>query len=83
MKKSMIKSMAVLCVCAAFASCSHDADFEPISKFEQNKSEYENNFVKKYGAIDPNQSWDFTSNGNAAQARVTRANVPYESKQKP
>lgn len=79
MKKSMIKSMAVLCVCAAFASCSHDADFEPISKFEQNKSEYENNFVKKYGAIDPNQSWDFTNNGNTAQARVTRSVAPYES----
>ena len=27
----------------------------------QKKSEYEANFVKKYGAVDPNKSWDLSS----------------------
>lgn len=45
----------------AFMSCSHD-DFnfsENASK--QLESEYEANFIKKYGAINPNQTWDFAT----------------------
>ena len=34
---------------------------EALAKVEQLKSVYKENFVKKYGEINPNQSWDFTS----------------------
>lgn len=70
MKKNLIKGMAALCVCAAFASCSKDAGFETASNpAELAKIQYKDAFVKKYGAIDPNQSWDFTGHyGKATRA---------------
>ena len=76
MRKNLVKGMAALCMCAAFASCSHDTDFESAHQsvvFDNLKNQYSANFIKMYGPIDPNQSWDFTSNVNASQAR-TRAN---------
>ena len=60
MKKNLIKGMAVLCVCAAFASCSHDPGFETPNQVELTKNEYKVNFIKRYGEINPNQTWDFT-----------------------
>ena len=76
----MLGSVAVMG--AAFMSCSKDVAFdsEGVEKAaaEQLKAEYEANFVKKYGAIDPNQTWDFASmkatyslpsTGNAARTR--------------
>ena len=55
-----IGSMAVLG--AAFTSCSKEENlFDSEAALEQQKVEYEANFVKKYGAIDPNQTWDFSS----------------------
>ena len=45
----------------AFVSCSKTDVFEENQKYvaEQEKSEYRTNFVKMYGEVSPNQSWDF------------------------
>lgn len=72
MAKNLLKGMAALAICAAFASCSHDTDFEAANQeftVENLKNEYKANFIKKYGEIDPNQTWDFT-NLDAAQTRT-------------
>ena len=46
-------------VCAAFTSCSKGEDlFDSGAIIAQQKSEYATNFEKKYGPIDPNQTWD-------------------------
>lgn len=84
MKKSMMKGLSVLIAGMAFASCSHGVDFDEnyaeklqAFKAEQLKLEYKANFEKKYGKIDPNQSWDFTnySDANHASTRATAATV--------
>ena len=59
----LIGGMAVMG--AAFMSCSKDVAFdsEGLAKeaAEKARSEFEVNFVKKYGAVDPNKSWDLSS----------------------
>lgn len=56
----MLGSMAIMG--AAFTSCSKESNlFDNEAALEQQKVEYEASFVKKFGAIDPNQSWDFSS----------------------
>ena len=59
----MLGSMAVMDT--AFMSCSKDIayDSEGLAKEATQKlvAEYDANFVKKYGAIDPNQTWDFAT----------------------
>ena len=59
----VLGSMAVMG--AAFTSCSKDVAFdsEGLAKEAAQKlnAEYDANFVKKYGAIDPNQTWDFAT----------------------
>ena len=56
----LVGSMAVLGV--AFTSCSKGEElFDSGAKIEQQKSEYATNFEKKYGPIDPNQTWDFAT----------------------
>jgi hypothetical protein len=59
----VLGSMAVMG--AAFTSCSKDIayDNEGLAKeaLQQLNAEYDANFVKKYGAIDPNQTWDFAT----------------------
>lgn len=55
----MLGSVAVLG--AAFTSCSKDIAFDNEGYMAQQKSEYDKNFIAKYGAVDPNQSWDFAS----------------------
>jgi hypothetical protein len=71
MRKNLVKGMAALCMCAAFASCSHDTDFEAPSQIELTKNEYKANFIKRYGEIDPNQTWDFTDLTKSAMTRGT------------
>ena len=70
----------------AFMSCSKDVTFDAEAVAEANdnqiRAEYEANFVKKYGTIDPEMTWDFStmrpvsSLGSSASAatRATRAN---------
>ena len=59
----VLGSMAVMG--AAFMSCSKDIayDSEGLAKEATQKlvAEYDANFVKKYGPVDPNQTWDFTT----------------------
>lgn len=44
----------------AMTSCSHDA-FDSEAVIEKQSSAFDANFVKKYGEIDPNQSWDLAN----------------------
>lgn len=59
----LIGSMAVMG--AAFTSCSKDVAFDSEGLANQAvqklNDEYDANFAKRYGAIDPNQTWDFAS----------------------
>ena len=59
----LIGSMAVMG--AAFMSCSKDVAFDSEGLANQAaaqlKAEYRANFEKKYGAIAPNQTWDFST----------------------
>jgi hypothetical protein len=64
MKKSIVFGMSLLMVSAAFVGCSKKSDIfeENMAQLAENQKEaYRLNFEKKYGKIDPNQSWDFTS----------------------
>ena len=70
MRKNLVKGMAALCICAAFASCSKDPGFETPSQIELAKNQYAANFIKQYGEIDPNQSWDFTNPGNTSTRAI-------------
>ena len=76
MTKNLFRGMAALCMCALFASCSKDPGFETPNQFELKKNEYNINFVKRYGEVDPNQSWDFTGYANSTRA-VTRGSENY------
>ena len=58
-KLFLIGSFAVLGV--ALTSCSKTDLFDSNAENEKQKDAYASNFVKKYGEIDPNQSWDFTT----------------------
>ena len=46
---------------AAFTSCSKDIAFDNEAVAQQQIAEYQANFVKKYGPVDPNQTWDFSN----------------------
>lgn len=46
---------------AAFTSCSKDIAFDNEAVAQQQIAKYQENFVKKYGPVDPNQSWDFSN----------------------
>lgn len=68
----MLGSMAIMG--AAFTSCSKENLFDNEAAIEKQKAEYEANFVKKFGAIDPNQSWDFSSmTPSTSMVSTTRA----------
>ena len=53
MKKitSLVASVSALLL---ITSCSHEADFDSTAYVQQKKNEYAQNFVKRYGEIDPN-----------------------------
>lgn len=55
--------MSMLVASVAFVSCSKTDVFEENQKYvaEQEKSEYRTNFVKMYGEVSADQSWDFSS----------------------
>ena len=70
--KMNIKMMAAAMAVLGAVSCSKSDMYDPAqveenkkaqeeAKIEQSKSDYEANFVEKYGEVDPNQSWDFST----------------------
>ncbi len=59
MKKSNLLLAAACSAAVAFTSCSKD--LQGTSYFEAQKQAYTSNFEAKYGAINPNQTWDFTT----------------------
>ena len=69
MKKitSLVASVSALLL---ITSCSHEADFDSTAYVQQKKNEYAQNFVKKYGEIDPDQTWDFTSGATLSTTRA-------------
>ena len=77
-KLFLIGSFAVLGV--ALTSCSN---FDSNAEIEKQKDVYASTFVKNYGEIDPNQSWDFCTmatsyslpSSNRALTRDGDANV--------
>ena len=75
-KLYLTASVSVLGI--AFTACSHDDFIDENAPVNNLKAEYATNFEKKYGKIDPNQSWDFStsqthyrlpSSGSAARTR--------------
>lgn len=74
MKKitSLVASVSALLL---ITSCSHEADFDSTAYVQQKKNEYAQNFVKRYGEIDPNQTWDFTSGATLSTTRAGAAQV--------
>jgi len=77
-KNSILMGCMVM-IGLAFVSCSKDNLYDSNAAAKQVEAEYAANFVKKYGAIDPNQTWDFATMtpsfslpSSGASARVTR-----------
>ena len=80
----LMGSMAVMGI--AFTSCSKDLSYDYEAADNKVKAEYEANFVKKYGEINPNQTWDFAtmrptvSLGASVSAAPTRGTVAGDPK---
>ena len=77
----------------AFTACSKGISFDQEAAYEaadnQIRSEYESNFVKRFGEIDPEMTWDYTtmrpvsslgSSASTATTRGTRAGSPTMTK---
>ena len=62
MNKNLFRIVGLAIIGIAFSSCVKN-DFEEQNEviFSQHKAEYETNFIKKYGEVDPNKSWDMSS----------------------
>ena len=81
-KNLFTKALFAMGAVALMASCAKSTDLfnqesidaqkkaDAQAGVEQLKLAYAENFVKKYGAVDPNQSWDFTT--GAKLGAVTR-----------
>ncbi|MBO4464098.1 MAG: hypothetical protein J5797_07880 [Prevotella sp.] len=55
----MLGSMAVMGI--AFTSCSKEDVFNSQAADQLVKAEYEANFIKQYGEINPEETWDFST----------------------
>ena len=62
MNKNFFIFLGLAIIGIAFSSCVKN-DFEEQNEaiFSQHKAEYEASFIKKYGEVDPNKSWDMSS----------------------
>lgn len=60
--KSIVASVAVLGLAACSKGDLYDANQVAANKMAEQKQKFENNFETKYGKVDPNQSWDFSTN---------------------
>lgn len=59
--KSVVASLAVMSLAACSNNDLYDEGVVAANKTAEQQKSYESNFVKTYGAIAPNQSWDFSS----------------------
>lgn len=59
--KSLLVFGSMALVGVAFMSCAKENLFDSEAATQKLVAEYDANFVKKYGAIDPNQTWDFAT----------------------
>lgn len=64
MGKNFSKIVGLAIIGFAISSCSKGDFIEEQNEAiaEQHRAEYEANFIKKYGAVAPNKSWDLTTN---------------------
>lgn len=69
--------MAALC-CGMLATSCQDEEFGFTTE-DVFRGAYARNFEQKIGAVDPNQSWDFSSYGRAHNEALTRAYAEYET----
>jgi len=60
--KSIVASVAVLGLTACSKGDFYDANQVAANKMAEQKQKFENNFEAKYGKVDSNQSWDFSTN---------------------
>ena len=60
--KSIVASVAVLGLAACSKGDLYDANQVAANKMAEQKQKFETNFEAKYGKVDPNQSWDFSTN---------------------
>ena len=59
-KLLLMGSMAIMGM--AFVACSSNEDlFDENAAIKQKEAAYTANFEKRYGKIDPNQTWDFST----------------------
>ena len=63
----------MLLVAMIATSCSDKDVFDSTAIYNQKKSEFTSNFIKKYGEIDPNQSWDFSTGSHVYSLSLPKA----------
>lgn len=63
MNKYLLKIVCVAVVAIALTACSKSDFFDDQAEAiaAQQRADYAANFIKKYGEVDPNKSWDFSS----------------------
>ena len=64
MNRNLFKIVGLTIIGIAMSACSKSDFIEEQNEAiaEQHIAEYEANFIKKYGAVAPNKSWDLTTN---------------------
>ena len=87
--KNLYLTASMTMIGLAFTACSHDDFIDNNAPVNNLKAEYADNFVKKYGAINPNQTWDFSSaeptyslfssNVSAARTRTGEGSFDFEA----
>lgn len=73
--KSMFKSFSMLAIAAcagmSFVACSDAVDYyDPEKAEELTKATYEANFIRKFGQVTPNKSWDLSSFSSMKSTRA-------------
>lgn len=71
-KQSFVMGVATL-MSMAFASCGEKDYYDDRFQEEKVKSEFEANFVKRYGTVAPDQNWDLSTAATKYASMVTRA----------
>lgn len=76
--KSVVASLAVMSLAACSNNDLYDEGVIAANKTAEQQKSYENNFVKTYGAIAPNQSWDFSTNQQRLGTRAGETEITTE-----